>query len=211
MRTLAFGAALSLGLCSTALPQTKGTYADSRDGRVYEIVKTGGQWWMAQNLGYLPHVAPGSQPTGIWVYGYEGSDVRAAKASANYRRLGCLYSWDSARSACPAGWHLPTKQDWERLLSGVGGEGETAFRQLVLGGASGFNSIPGGSRSSSINDQFKKDHFHGIGEIAYYWSSTEFDASRAWVLDVGKWPKTARLYENYDKRLLGLSVRCVKD
>ena len=37
--------------------------------------------------------------------------------SRNCKRLGRLYSWAEAKSVCPEGWRLPTKEDFEALVS----------------------------------------------------------------------------------------------
>jgi len=37
--------------------------------------------------------------------------------SRNCKRLGRLYSWAEARSVCPDGWRLPTKEDFESLVA----------------------------------------------------------------------------------------------
>jgi len=30
------------------------------------------------------------------------------------RVYGGLYTWEEARGACPAGWHLPSREEWNR-------------------------------------------------------------------------------------------------
>lgn len=97
-------------------PNPFGTFTDSRDGKVYNIVTIGKQFWMAENLAYLPSVVdPG---TGSYtepyysVYGYNGTDVAAAKATENYQTYGVLYNWPAAMTACPEGWHLPSDAEW---------------------------------------------------------------------------------------------------
>jgi len=37
--------------------------------------------------------------------------------SRNCPRLGRLYTWAEARSVCPEGWRLPTKEDFESLVA----------------------------------------------------------------------------------------------
>ena len=37
--------------------------------------------------------------------------------SRNCKRLGRLYSWAEARSVCPDGWRLPTKEDFESFVA----------------------------------------------------------------------------------------------
>ena len=62
----------------------------------------------------------------ISVYGYNGTNVAAAKATANYTTYGVLYNWTAAmngaatsntspsgvQGACPADWHLPSDAEW---------------------------------------------------------------------------------------------------
>lgn len=107
---------------------------DARDGHQYSIVKIGSQWWMAENLAYLPIVSELSDTNGIWVYGYSGRDVDYAKTTDNYLAFGCLYSWTHAmdiqdkyfnqfvrisdslhQGICPEGWHLPSDSEWQNL------------------------------------------------------------------------------------------------
>ena len=106
---------------------------DSRDGNFYKIVTIGNQVWMAENLRYLPSVeGPGtgsrSNPY-YYVYGYDGTDVSAAKATVNYSTYGVLYNWPAAmagspssptipsgvQGVCPDGWHLPSMKEWDNM------------------------------------------------------------------------------------------------
>ena len=81
---------------------TAGTFTDSRDGNEYNWVQIGNQVWMAENLAYLPSVnmvADGSEDAAgsyYYVYGYDGTNVTDAKATANYTTYGVLYNWTAA-------------------------------------------------------------------------------------------------------------------
>ena len=96
------------------------TFTDPRDGNVYRTVQIGKQCWLAKNLRYLPAVCPSTTtPDGsamYYVYDYQGGDVSAAKATANYRNYGVLYNWPAAMEACPPGWHLPSDAEWSELI-----------------------------------------------------------------------------------------------
>jgi len=70
---------------------------------------------MAENLAYLPEVCNVDEGCGFYVYGYEGADLQLAKATENYHEYGVLYNYLSASDACPVGWHLPSKTDWDIL------------------------------------------------------------------------------------------------
>ena len=93
------------------------TFTDPRDGNVYDMVTIGTQTWMAENLAYLPSVSNSGSSTEprYHVYGYEGTDVNAAKATANYSTYGVLYNFAGAQAAVPAGWHLPSAAEWAAL------------------------------------------------------------------------------------------------
>jgi len=106
---------------------------DLRDGQTYNTVQIGSQCWMAENLAYLPSVSPsnnGSFTTPyIYVYGYQGTDVNAAKLTSNYLVYGVLYNWSATMNGetssssvpsgvqgiCPNDWHVPSDEEWKIL------------------------------------------------------------------------------------------------
>lgn len=118
-----------------------GTFTDSRDGQTYDWVRIGQQTWMAENLRYLPQVARPASGSAtrpfFYVYGYDGTNVGKAKATANHQNYGVLYNWmaataggSSSRSnpsglqgVCPPGWHLPSHAEWNKLISYVAAQG----------------------------------------------------------------------------------------
>jgi len=101
-----------------------GTLTDERDGKTYKTVKMpDGKTWMAQNLNYKP------QPNNFspswpderksWCYGDNPN---------NCDTYGRLYDWATAMTICPAGYHLPSAEEWDSLMAAVGGKRE--FRKL---------------------------------------------------------------------------------
>ncbi|MCL2100495.1 MAG: hypothetical protein FWH22_02140 [Fibromonadales bacterium] len=77
--------------------------ADSRDGKTYKIIDIGDEIWMAENLNYY----------------IEGS-VCYNFYKENCEKYGRLYKWEMAKEACPAGWHLPSDEEWTELENFVG-------------------------------------------------------------------------------------------
>ncbi|MDY0207657.1 MAG: FISUMP domain-containing protein [Pseudomonas sp.] len=212
------------------------SFTDSRDNNVYQIVSIGNQVWMAENLKYLPSVVDprsGSDSNTApyyYVYGYAGSVVADAKATANYQTYGVLYNWAAAmaglpsrelipsgvQGVCPSGWHLPSNGEWEELIDYLGGE-EIAGGKLKEAGTAhwsspntgatnevGFTALAGGYRDT---DKTFKD----IADVGYWWSTTEhykFDYL-AWYpyvsFDLNKVSEISSSKES------GFSIRCVRD
>lgn len=212
---------------------TSGTFTDSRDGNQYNWVKINNQVWMAENLAYLPSVnmvADGSEDaTGsyYYVFGYDGTNVTDAKATANYTTYGVLYNWTAAtagsissstnpsgiQGVCPTGWHLPSTAEWTQLTDFLGGI-SIAGDKLKETGTShwsapssvstneyGFSALPGGYRSN--ND------FLSISYYGKWWSSTENNDIYAWCRYIHNYQSSVS--NSYDNKELGFSVRCVKD
>jgi len=215
---------------------TTGTLIDSRDDKVYKTVKIGDQWWMAENLAWLPSVSPSSEGSTAdpyyYVYDYQGTDVTEARATGNFQTYGVLYNWPSAMDACPAGWHLPSDEEWTTLVNylianGYNYDGTTTDNKIAkslasatLWGSStetgavgntdypekqnttGFSALPGGERSLYRI-------FDYIGYLGVWWSATEGGALYAWgwYMDyIGSY----LAWQNYGKEI-GYSVRCLKD
>lgn len=117
-----------------ALSCGNGNFTDPRDGKVYKTVKIGDQVWMAENLNF--EIADSS-------FCYKDD-------KANCDKFGRLYTWNAAMKAVPPGWHLPSKEEWEKLIQSFGGTDSVAFARMVQGGESGFNALTGiGSRDES--------------------------------------------------------------
>lgn len=141
------------------------SFTDSRDGQSYDVVKIGGLTWMAENLNF--------ETTGSFCP--EGD-------SRNCKRLGRLYSWAEAKSVCPDGWRLPTKENFESLVAATSEDAAQSPSHSRAGAALksrdgwfkkgngtdefGFNALPAGYRSADSK-------FDGIGGYAYFWSATE--------------------------------------
>lgn len=208
------------------------TFTDIRDGNVYHIVNIGTQKWMGENLRYLPSVvgpATGSQTEPYYyVSGYDGTDVNEAKATANYTTYGVLYNWtaamDSAGSssanpsgvqgACPAGWHLPSFDEWVQLTDYLGDEyvaggklkeaGTTHWMSPNTGATNetGFTALPGGSRKIT-------GIFVEVTRYNYLWSATEWSSDKSWFRAM-QFDLSSIYIGTYDKGI-GFSCRCVKD
>ncbi|MCL2184158.1 MAG: fibrobacter succinogenes major paralogous domain-containing protein [Chitinispirillia bacterium] len=103
----AVAAVLSAPLLFSAYsnPQSGGTFTDPRDGKKYRTVRIGKLTWMAQNLNF--------KTGNSWCY--EDNE-------SNCRKYGRLYDWNTAMSACPAGWRLPGNAEWNDLTKSAGGQ-----------------------------------------------------------------------------------------
>jgi len=190
-----------------------GTFTDSRDGHMYGYKKIGTQTWMTENLAFLPEVSPDTALSATerryYVYGYSGKDVMEAKNTENFKKYGVLYNWLAAsfgetgsnsvpsgvRGICPAGWHLPSNEEWVQLERTLGlskdevlnesnvlrSSGSVVKKLLsplewedwdICKGQSGFNALPGGEIGPvSINK--KGLYIQGLKEqSAYFWTSS---------------------------------------
>ncbi len=181
---------------------------------------------MAENLAYLPSVSPPASESYTdpfyYVYGYEGTDVSAAKATANYSTYGVLYNWPAALTACPAGWHLPSDAEWKQLemylgmtqaqadATGYRGTDQGTQMKTTSGwynngngtNSSGFSGLPGGYRN-------RLGSFDLVGYGGYWWSSTEGSSRTAWTRYLGYTNASVRRYDGYEA--YGFSVRCLRD
>ncbi len=160
-----------------------GIFTDPRDGISYKTTKIGNQIWIAQNFSYQEQFSS-------WYYDDNPENVKI---------YGRLYNWESAKNIAPAGWHLPSKKEWEALLDFLGGEGNSAFTNML---DSGFNVQFSGIRT--LNGDY-----YGMGSSSGFWSSTEGLNETAWGCFLDKDEKKAamsNLHKNY-----GRSVRLVKD
>ena len=184
------------------------TFTDSRDGKVYKIVKIGSQTWFAENLNYA---AEGSK-----CYGEDGFVINIDRlfntdVQANCTKYGRLYNWKTALTACPAGTHLPTDEEWTTLVDYVGGSKIAGKKLKSTNGWGyedrstneyGFSALPGGYGYLDVR-------FSYADSYGYWWGATECDAYYVWRRDM-LYNHEGVLRSYGDKRVLN-SVRCVLD
>ena len=162
------------------------SFTDSRDGQKYKTVKIGDQVWMAENLKFKTDESNC----------YEDNEDNCFK-------LGRLYSWKDAKSACPNGWHLPSEQEFQKLLDFTIGEKQSysmlADNSLWNGkNSSGFSAVPAGVKTFDV--------YGGKGSSAFFWSSSQNSVGFATTLSL--FDETAFLSPEryYHKH----SVRCIQ-
>jgi len=189
------------------------TLVDARDNQSYQTVTICNQCWMSENLNYEPDA-------GSWCY---------KNIDQNCSNFGRLYDWDGAmagfggtnnnpsgvQGVCPAGWHLPSKAEWEEFMAYMEDQewktGDAMKSTVSLWSdnenatnASGFSALPAAYFDSG-NDTWKGDN-----QATGFWSSTESgqqNTVNAWWLFYNREDASDDLVEK-DMRF---SVRCVMD
>jgi len=190
---------VSMNFCPRCGAKAASTFfIDPRDGKTYKTVKIGRQIWMAENLNYE----------------CEGSKFYD-NDPANGEKHGRLYDWETAKKACPPGWHLPTKAECDELIATVGGEGiggkhlkaKFGWDDVLENGQNGLDTYGFSALPSGLGGENEPFEYIGIG--SYFWTSSECDSECAYNLHVNFSHEQTRQGEMYKSSLF--SVRCLQD
>ena len=201
----------------------QGTVVDERDGKTYPTIKIGDQWWMALNLDFrdVDYFCRSDCDTFGANYSWSVAMDSAGVYSSDGKGCGsgklCTHS-DKVRGICPAGWHLPSREEFWTLIAATGGpesSGKNIKSRDIWGDNSrgediyGFNAVP--AYYTKNTESFGKE-----SATTCYWSSTEMTDSTASCLyfnngEIGV--LTDKVYTwGMDKDLrYSQMVRCVKD
>jgi len=171
---------------STSTPQSI-----SYGGKTYNTVVIGGKTWMAENLNY-------QTASGYWCYKNDNS---------NCDKYGRLYDWNTARTVCPAGFHLPSRQEWNDLVNAVGGgkklKARSGWNNIGNGTDDfGFSALPSGGR-------YAGGGFYDAGSNGYWWTATEYGDNYAYYRHMSD--RNGNVNEDNNGKDFGYSVRCVAD
>jgi len=205
------------------------------DGNVYKTVKIGDQWWMAENLKVthyqngdsIPNILDGSN----WGTLSTGAFCNYDDDISNTLIYGSLYNWyaiGDQRKISPAGWHVPTDEEWKQMEMALGMNQSTVENDGWRGtnegskmageewiwpdgsldsnfsfGNSGFKALPGGYRTS------QSGYYSNMGYIGYFWTSSESINNKAWYRSLYYY--NSDIFRNKYIKRHGFSVRCVKD
>lgn len=202
-------------------PET-GTVKDSRDTTSYATVGIGKQMWMAKNAGInvlLSSSSTEDPPPSVC----GGRTASGDNQNGDCAKYGRLYTWEAAAYACPTGYRLPTKEDWEILVDFVGGVDsagaalrstdqttENGWYKPAAGAPNpvlatdeyGFNAISAGERTTWSNGT------GNVGQAAVFWSLTESENDEAYYLRLSY--SSAGAVISTASKTTYKSVRCIK-
>ena len=182
----------------------------------------------------IPEVTDATQwanlTTGAWAY--YNNDPTKPRLYNWYAVMG-IHDTDPNtpnKEFAPEGWHVPSDAEWTTLeeyliASGYNYDGTTTGNKIAkamasntgwngstelgaigndqsLNNSSGFNAFPEGYR-------FNDGSFYYGGNNAFFWSSTETNASYAWYRNLGNYYSS--LYRDGNSGQDAFSVRFVRD
>jgi len=206
--------------------ETTSGEAKDPDGYTYKTVIIGEHEWFAENLKTskyndgtaIPNVTNDDQwkdlTTGAWCH-YDNDN--------QYDTIyGKLYNWYTVETGklCPTGWHVWASADWDSLygyLYDITGSNTGTVIKSASGWDGGvpgtddygWKALPGGIRSDN-------GAFGGEGVSGRWWTSIE-DYNNAWchyLAKSQKWSEEVHYDDLHNmpmKKVVGMSVRCVKD
>lgn len=177
-----------------------GTFTDTRDQITYEYAEIGNQIWMTENLAYeasLNCVAYNNNESNVGIYGY-------------------LYSWETAQTVAPAGWHLPSQAEWQTLVDYLGGT-DQAYNKLLESGIAHWESPNSGNNDSKFTalpsgyfDQ-RDNSFNSLGDLTMFHSTTEYSGSTTSAIGLILNPNYKEDLIEGRPKMLWLPIRCIKD
>lgn len=174
---------------------------DSRDNQSYKIIQlSDGNTWMAQNLNF--------KSKNSWLSNNDEN---------NAQKYGRLYNWESANSACPKGWRLPSDKEWNYLAMNYGTSEKIWYDSTDISLDS--NKKPNESLNKNETNSFPRTlggyrnadgSYEDLEKGGYYWSSSEESEKGGWYYYFVK-SKPSRFIRNYWDKRWGYSCRCIKN
>lgn len=194
------------------------------DGNQYKTIQIGNQTWMAENL-KVTHYNDGTPINRGNTYMYTDNEWLNLTEGAycwydydvnNYVKYGALYNFEVARNSkiAPAGWHVPTKEEWDQLAAylGTNAGGKLKSTSNIWSipnqdatNETGFNAMPARGRGNDGTGAYLSN----FGNGALFWSSTYFNEQYAWYISL--WYTDGVFHKYYGNRFTGMSIRCIKD
>ncbi len=168
--------------------------------RTYKTVQLkDGNIWLAENFDYFlnDHVCQSFR-------GYRMDD----ESSRSIGDSGIYYDWAAFApdlSLIPAGWHLPTVDEWQAMIACYGGT-DNAYEDLAKGGSSGLElRMDGGTFFPGEGCQQL-----AMQGFAYFWTASEGEDKKFAALfecDSNK----KKIENKYLRKQYRFNIRLVKD
>ncbi len=185
------------------------------DRNVYNIITIGTQTWLKENLkttrfrnGDAISYWTKTSPNGYCWYNDDINNKNVYGAIYNY------YTTADSRNICPAGWHIPSNEEWEILIKYLGGA-DVAGGKLKEAGtthwtspnteatnSSEFTALPGGARDCGNN-------YVQMGIGCHFWSSKI--VTSGWVNGIYLDYRNGKVVMSGGYDCNASYVRCIKD
>ncbi len=204
-------------------------FVDDRDDNEYKTIQKGNQCWFQEDLRFECTYFSTQEPHPNW-------DGEGCAPNVYAHDDGLLYQWGAAmdgstspgtQGLCPAGWHIPTDDEWKELEMHLGmsptdadstwdhrgtNEGDKLKDDTVgswcydtssssVCGDSGFEAIPGGGRCALDALPYPETRIH-------WWTSSQ-SGSFAWERSLHLTFETIHRTEGNINT--GNAIRCVKN
>jgi uncharacterized protein (TIGR02145 family) len=152
------------------------------DGQTYSTVEIGNQIWTASNVSIVPTGFNEGNVSGslYWWLGADGEPAEYythswATTGTAADEDGYYYTWAAAQNVCPAGWRLPSDQDWKDLEEELGMPAGPADHQNLVNRTGWRPNTGVGTEllAGGFNAKFAGQPHSNRGIHAYFWSSTE--------------------------------------
>jgi len=180
----------------------------------YGNITIGSQVWMAKNWGCYVSGSKcyDNDQYNCNTYGrlYDWATAMALPSSCKYSPCADIIT-DKHRGICPTGWHIPSDDDWDILVTSVGSSSTAGSRLKARNGWNddgngtnnyNFAALPGGYGIPG-------GYFDGEGYDGYWWSASESNDYDAYYWNIVSYYD--ELFWSYDSKDYLRSVRCVKD
>lgn len=201
---------------------TPGSGVTDVNGKTYKTIKIGKQEWMAENLDvtmyndktpiieskldleWMEHIMQwGRIKEGVWHY---------RKGTTEFGKIYNGYVVES-KKVCPTGWHIPSKIEWETLISNVGGEQDagTSLKQA------GYQNWKKTNWSNAYDTATNSSGFTAIPTVrvstgmyvatisAWYWTS---DLT---MISIDNDSPSVGIHDDKDDLTDAAAIRCIKN
>jgi uncharacterized protein (TIGR02145 family) len=178
------------------------------EGNEYTTVKIGTQTWMQENL-ISKKYRDGTTIQNVFIYNYDDRNIDYW--GIHYPSGSAIYN--STLDACPMGWHVPTKAEWETLATYAGGT-QVAGNHLKEAGEIHWYGNNMGDNSTGFTATGTAAMINGDLEsptvVARYWSSTLETTNVNWSIYLFKESPEMKIL-NLSNTGNAFSIRCIKN
>jgi uncharacterized protein (TIGR02145 family) len=191
------------------------------DGNTYKTVEIGTQTWMAENLKtsrfnngtYIPLISDDGAWASLTTPGFCWYNNDSVSFKDTY---GALYNGYTINTwnICPAGWHVPEKQELLTLRDFLGDSVIVGGKLKETGTSHWLSPNTGANNSSGFTAlgsgiRYFEGTYASVLSFTSFWSASGLSNDDTWY--IGLYFNNSAFITNHISKKQGFSVRCLKD